>query len=87
MSYILCPGCGDPVAGRIPSGSEERTLTCVHCHCKFSFTDGDERSGLVFYDEGTRRWQVHTLKDALAENERLSKGQQRRMRFGSRTGR
>jgi hypothetical protein len=67
MSYIVCSRCGDPVGGRIPSGSEPRVLTCVRCHAQTAFNDGDLRQGLVGYDEATRRWRVATLADSLTQ--------------------
>jgi hypothetical protein len=69
MKYIVCSGCGDLVAGRIPSGDEKRTLTCVHCHAETAFADGDLRQGLVGYDEATKRWRVATLADSLTDHQ------------------
>jgi uncharacterized protein (DUF983 family) len=56
MRYVICPNCGDAVAGRLPAGSEERKLRCAHCRQEFHFSDADIKSGLVTYDRG--RWKV-----------------------------
>jgi hypothetical protein len=62
MTYAICPtpGCGDPVAGRIPQAPEELKLTCVHCKQTFAFEPGDLQRGLVSYDRLTKRWKVET---------------------------
>jgi hypothetical protein len=69
MSYVGCPKCGDAVAGRMPSGDEPRRLTCVHCKTTFEFEDSDRRSGLVEFNEETRRWKVVTLAMTMERNE------------------
>lgn len=58
MTYVLCKHCGDPVAGRIPSGVEPRSLTCVHCKTAFEFDDSELRRDIVVYDTETQRWRV-----------------------------
>jgi DNA-directed RNA polymerase subunit RPC12/RpoP len=58
MRYLVCPKCGDAVAGRLPSGDEERRVKCLHCHERFVFQDGDIKSGLVTYDERSDRWKI-----------------------------
>ena len=58
MQYVICPKCGDAVAGRLPSGDEPRQLQCIHCHETFEFADSEVMSGLVSYDEGRNRWKV-----------------------------
>lgn len=65
MSYVLCPKCGDPVAGRIPQPPDELKLTCAHCKEAFLFQPGDLRSGLVFYNPDTNRWKVQTLAEQI----------------------
>jgi hypothetical protein len=42
MRYVLCPKCGDPVAGRLT-----KELTCVHCKEKFPLDESQIRAGLV----------------------------------------
>jgi NAD-dependent SIR2 family protein deacetylase len=61
MLYVVCPKCGDAVAGRLPSGDEPRQLQCAHCREQFEFTDSEIRSGLVTYDERHNRWTVAKL--------------------------
>ena len=61
MSYVICPHCEDPVAGRIPSGSEVRKLTCVHCRQTFTFADNEILTGIVGYDESDNRWKVQRM--------------------------
>lgn len=56
MNYVICPKCGDPVAGAIPPPIS--TLTCVHCKHGFPFNAGAVRSGLVVFDEDADRWKV-----------------------------
>jgi len=58
MRYVVCPNCGDAVAGRLPSGNEPRQVQCSHCGEKFAFADSDVMSGLVTYDEGQNRWKT-----------------------------
>lgn len=58
MQYVLCPGCGDPVAGRLPTAGEDQKLTCAHCRTTFPFKRQDVRSGVVLYDEKTGRWNL-----------------------------
>jgi hypothetical protein len=58
MRYVVCPKCGDAVAGRLPSGDEPRKVQCVHCYEEFAFVDSETKSGLVSYDESRNRWQV-----------------------------
>jgi phage baseplate assembly protein gpV len=58
MRYVICPKCGDAVAGRLPSGDEPRKLKCVHCSETFTFADSEVKSGLVSYDESSHRWTV-----------------------------
>jgi len=61
MNYVLCHKCGDPVAGRIPSGNEARQLECTHCHERFEFTDSEIKSGIVVYDNVLKRWRVDSF--------------------------
>jgi transcription elongation factor Elf1 len=61
MSYVVCDQCGDPVAGRIPSGNEERKLECVHCQHRFTFDDAQVRAGIVVYDDVADRWKVQRM--------------------------
>jgi transcription elongation factor Elf1 len=65
MNYVTCHACGDPVAGRIPSGNEPRKLQCAHCHHAFEFVDAEVRSGIVVYDDIDDRWKVRTIMDDL----------------------
>ena len=58
MNYVICHKCGDPVAGRLPSGHEERQLECARGHERFEFTDSEIRSGIVMYDDVLNRWKV-----------------------------
>jgi hypothetical protein len=53
MQYVLCPNCGDPVAGSLVG-----ELTCVHCKEEFQFDASKVRTGIVLYDEGANRWKV-----------------------------
>jgi transcription elongation factor Elf1 len=63
VQYVLCPVCGDPVAGRLPARGGERTLTCAHCRNSFPFTQQDVRSGVVVYDEEAQRWKLGNPPD------------------------
>jgi hypothetical protein len=58
MRYVICPSCGDAVAGKLPSGTEAKQLACTHCHHGFEFDEMDIRSGIVTYDDVTNRWRV-----------------------------
>ena len=53
MRYVLCPKCGDPVAGRLTA-----ELTCVHCKEQFAFDQSEARTGILLYDENNNRWRV-----------------------------
>ena len=57
MRYVICPSCGDAVAGKLPDDGED--VECLHCHRIFPFRSSDARSGVVTYDDRTDRWQVH----------------------------
>ena len=59
IRYVTCPNpdCCAPVAGRIPTGKEERILKCGNCKLEFSFTDDQIRTGLFMHDSSTNRWQ------------------------------
>ena len=70
MSYVICPHCEDPVAGRIPSGSEARKLTCVHCRQTFTFADNEILTGIVGYDDSDNRWKVQRMTFARLEEGR-----------------
>jgi NAD-dependent SIR2 family protein deacetylase len=58
MRYVLCPKCGDPVAGPIPDGNQERVLQCAHCKERFAFSDGEIRAGIVLFDDKANRWKT-----------------------------
>jgi NAD-dependent SIR2 family protein deacetylase len=58
MRYVLCHKCGDPVAGRIPEGNEQRVLECPHCKEHFTFNDDEIKSGIVMFDSKSNRWKV-----------------------------
>ncbi len=58
MNYVICPKCGDPVAGPLPSGDEPRHLECSHCHHGFQFTDDKVDNGPVAYDAAKKRWRI-----------------------------
>lgn len=62
MRYVICPKCGDAVAGKLPSGDEPRKLKCIHCSETFSFTDSDVKGGLVSHDENSNRWTVAKIR-------------------------
>jgi hypothetical protein len=53
MRYVVCPKCGDPVAGRLTN-----ELTCVNCKESFALAEFQVRTGIVVYDQGTRRWKI-----------------------------
>jgi len=53
MQYVLCPKCGDPVAGRLTA-----ELTCVHCKKRFPFDKSEVRTGIVLFDEAKNGWIV-----------------------------
>jgi len=55
MRYVVCPKCGDAVAGRLPPEGAEQ-LTCVHCKETFPFDESQVRRGLVVFDGN--RWKV-----------------------------
>jgi hypothetical protein len=61
MRYVICPKCGDAVAGHLPSGDEPRKLKCVHCSETFNFADTEIKSGLVNCDESNNRWTIAGL--------------------------
>jgi NAD-dependent SIR2 family protein deacetylase len=61
MTYVVCKHCGDPVAGKMPSGDEARVLTCVHCKETFEFDDSELRRDIVIYDSMAKRWRVEGL--------------------------
>lgn len=56
MRYVICPGCGDAVAGRLPQGGGQ--LTCVHCKKIVPFDESQARQGLVTFDGNTNRWKA-----------------------------
>lgn len=58
MNYVICPKCGDAVAGRLPSGDEPRQLECSHCHHGFEFTDDQVVFGPVAFGDATKRWTI-----------------------------
>jgi len=58
MNYVICPKCGDAVAGQLPSGDEPRHLECSHCHHGFEFTDDQVAFGPVAYDDAKKRWKI-----------------------------
>jgi hypothetical protein len=43
--YVVCPKCGDAIAGRLPSGDEPRQLQCIHCREKVELTDSEIKLG------------------------------------------
>jgi transcription elongation factor Elf1 len=51
MRYVICPNCGDPVAGRLTP-----QLTCTHCKESFLFDELQALTGVVSYDEHKDRW-------------------------------
>jgi hypothetical protein len=79
MSYVVCPQCDDAVGGRMPSGDEPRRLKCVHCKTTFEFDDSQRQSGLVEFNEATRRWKVVTLRIVMEAQE---EGRATRLRPG-----
>lgn len=58
MTYIVCKNCGDPIAGKIPTGDEPRRLTCVHCKKTSDFEDSELKRDIVVHDALTKRWKV-----------------------------
>jgi hypothetical protein len=53
MRYVLCPKCGDPVAGKLAG-----ELTCEHCKEKFPFDKSQAYFGIITFSKNTRRWKV-----------------------------
>jgi hypothetical protein len=53
MRYMLCPRCGDPVAGRLTP-----RLVCSNCKESFPLVESQVYSGLIVRDEKTQRWKV-----------------------------
>jgi hypothetical protein len=53
MPYVMCPKCGDPVAGRLT-----KQLTCINCKEYFPLVESDVRSGILTRDPRTHRWRV-----------------------------
>jgi uncharacterized Zn finger protein (UPF0148 family) len=53
MRYVVCPKCGDPVAGRLT-----KELTCVNCKENFPLVESEVHTGIVIYDQSTRRWKA-----------------------------
>ena len=53
MRHVICPKCGDPVAGRLT-----KELTCVHCKEKFLLDESKIRTGIVLFNQVKNRWQV-----------------------------
>lgn len=53
MRYVVCPHCGDPVAGALI-----KILTCVHCKKQFPLDESQVLGGIVIYDNTTKRWRV-----------------------------
>jgi len=51
MRYVICPNCGDPVAGRLTP-----QLKCTHCKESFLFDELQALTGVVSYDEHKERW-------------------------------
>jgi hypothetical protein len=54
MQYVLCPKCGDPVAGKLTA-----QLTCVHCKERFRLDESQVRTSVVSYDPSTKRWKIN----------------------------
>lgn len=57
MAFVICPNCGDPVAGALPP-KIGNMLTCAHCKANFEFKEDEKRRGLLTFDTGTNRWKV-----------------------------
>jgi hypothetical protein len=53
MRYVICPKCGDPVAGEL-----KKELTCVHCKEKFPLDESKIGAGIVLFNQSKNRWQV-----------------------------
>jgi hypothetical protein len=53
MDYVICPKCGDPVAGRFTA-----QLTCRHCKEIFSFDKSKVQYGIVTLDGSANRWKA-----------------------------
>jgi hypothetical protein len=53
MRYVVCPKCGDPVAGRLT-----KELTCVNCKESFPLAESQVCTGIVVYDQSTCRWNI-----------------------------
>jgi hypothetical protein len=58
MRYVVCPKCGDPVAGRLT-----KQLACSHCKENFPFVESEVSTGIVVYDETSLRWRVGSITD------------------------
>jgi hypothetical protein len=56
MRYVICPKCGDVVAGLLPP-DDTNQLTCIHCKATFPFDAAQVRAGLVTVDD-SGRWKV-----------------------------
>lgn len=54
MRYVICPKCGDAVAGDL----KRKPLICVHCAESIELDESQIRQGLVTFDDSTNRWQV-----------------------------
>jgi hypothetical protein len=53
MRHVICPKCGDPVAGRLT-----KKLTCVHCKETFALDESQICTGVVLFNATKNRWQV-----------------------------
>jgi len=51
MRYVICPQCGDPVAGELKD-----ELTCVHCKQKFPLAEHRVLAGIVLFNPSRDRW-------------------------------
>lgn len=80
MHYVVCPQCGDAVAGKMAQDDEPRVLTCVHCKTTFEFEDGQRQFGVVEVDSVTKRWKVVTLRSMLEHQETVSRSRPMRER-------
>jgi hypothetical protein len=83
MACVVCKECCDAVGGKMPSGDEARVLTCVHYKTTFEFDDSQRQSGIVEFNEETKRWKVVTLRMVMEAQEarrttRLRPGRGRR---------
>jgi hypothetical protein len=53
MAYVICPECGDPVAGKLAG-----ELTCGNCKKNFLFDKSQEMYGPLHRNQKTGRWEV-----------------------------